>query len=515
MFSLCAATALLFGALRISEILVDPSAVEDVHGEYVEIQARGGAADLGGFRLVLPGGDTVVLPARTLAEGAFWTLGRVFEQDNGGFRPDTLLPTFRSFVNTGGLVRLLDPRRVQVDSFAYGRAVAGTSWEACPDGTWKTSTSVFGEGDRGTPGSVNSCDDAPLAQEGAVVSLIRVDDTLRAVVANRGTDAWVGKELAWSRDGIVVRRQVLELAPGGEAGLDHVLENPSARSRWTVRLEADGRPRDDSLALWVRQAAGRLVLSEIQPADDQPEWVELAQVLDAPFPIGGWTLGDNEPRGRIPGDVVVPSAGRILLSSDCATLRALAGISTLPCAQPSPWPRLSVVEDRISLRDADGALWDSVSWSRAGGAWPKGRTRERQDLSGLGDVDRWLPSGAEGGTPGYGPEEAGGWSDGSREGREFRVAERRFRVGDPSRALRLELRFPHGEELRIDLHDMARRRILRIHQGPPPRAGVLVWNGVDAQGRDLKPGVYVVVLESGPGRKPTWRAKEWVVAAPR
>lgn len=507
--------ALLFGGLRISEIHVDPSAVEDVHGEYLEIQARGGAEDLRGVRILLPGGDTVRLPARTLGEGAFWTVGRVFEQDNGGFRPDTLLPAMKGFANTGGVVRLLDSRLVQVDSFAYGRAVAGTSFESCPDGSWKPSTAIFGAGDRGTPGSVNSCDDAPLAQEGAVVSLARVGDTLQTVVANRGREAWVGRVLSWSRDGVEVRREALDLAPGRETRRVLVLESPSARSRWTVRLDVDGRPWDDSLALWVRQPEGRLVLSEIQPADDQPEWVEVAQSLDRPFPIGGWTLGDNEPRGRIPSGVVVPSAGRLLLSSDCATLRALAGISTLPCAQPVPWPRLSVVEDRISLRDADGALWDSASWSRAGGAWPKGRTRERQDLSSLGDVDRWLPSGAEGGTPGYGPEEAAGWNDGSGEGREFRVAERRFRIGDPARALRLELRFPHGEELRIDLHDMARRRILRIHQGPPPRAGVLVWNGVDAQGRDLKPGVYVVVLESGPGRKPTWRAKEWVVAAPR
>lgn len=515
MVSLCAAAALLFGALRISEILVDPSAVEDVHGEYLELQARGGAVDLRGFRLLLPGGDTVGLPARTLGEGAFWTLGRVFERDNGGFPPDTVQPTLRSFANGGGVVRLLDPGLVAVDSFVYGRAVVGAAWEACPDGTWKTSTATFGAGDRGTPGSVNSCDDAPLAVEGAVLTLVREGDTLRAVVANRGREAWVGREVSWARDGAVVRRGGLDLAPGAEANIGQFLSDRPARGRWTVRLPVDGRPSDDSLALWVREPAGLLVLSEIQPADDQPEWVELAQSLDAPLPVGGWTIGDNEPRGRLPLGTMVPAAGRLLVSSDCATLRALAGVSTLPCAQASPWPRLSVVEDRVSLRDADGTLWDSVSWSRDGGAWPRGRTRERQDLSGMGDVDRWLPSGAEGGTPGYGPEEAGGWTDGSGAGRSFRIAERRFRIGDPGRALRMELGFPHGEELRIDLHDMARRRILRIHQGPPPRTGVLVWNGLDAQGRELKPGVYVVVLESGPARKPTWRAKEWVVAAPR
>lgn len=515
MIPTCAAAALLFGALRLSEILVDPSAVEDAHGEFVELQARGGASDLRGFRLVLPGGDTVRLPHRSLPDGAFWLLGRVFAEDNGGFRPDTLLPTVRAFANGGGTVRLLDPAGSEVDAWTYGRAVAGASFEACPDGNWKTSTGVFGAGDRGTPGSVNSCDDAPLGQEGAILSLVRSGDSLRARVANRGTGAWRGREVSWSRDGIEVALEALDLPPGAEAVLTRPLGEVPARCRWVARLSADARPHDDSLALWVRGTEGRLVLSEIQPADDQPEWVELAQVLDAPLPVGGWSVGDAPPRGRIPPGAVVPASGRLVLSSDCASLRALAGISTLPCVQPSPWPRLSVVEDAISLRDADGATWDSVSWSRAGGSWPAGRTRERQDLSSLGDVDRWLPSGADGGTPGYGPEEAGGWTDGGGGGRTFRIAERRFRVGDPSRALRLELGFPHGEEIRVDLHDMARRKVLRIHQGPPPRSGVLLWDGTDGRGRDLKPGVYVVVVESGPARKPTWRAKEWIVAAPR
>lgn len=515
MFAFCALAALLSGALRLSEIMVDPSSVEDVHGEYVELQARGGAVDLRGFRLALPGGDTVALPAKRLEDGAFWTLGRVFETDNGGFRPDSMHPAMKSFPNAGGAIRLLDASLVELDAHVYGRTTAGASFEACPGGDWKTSTATFGKGDRGTPGGVNSCDDAPLALEGAVIGLFRDRDTLRASIRNRGTESWVGREVSWSRDGERVRSESVDLAPGGVVGLAQPVGRILSRHRWVVRLPSDGRPTDDSMGLWVRDAAGRLVLSEIQPADDQPEWVELAQTLDVAFPIGGWSLGDGEPRGRIPPGAVVPASGRLLLSSDCASLRALVGVSTLPCAQPSPWPRLSVVEDRISLRDADGGLWDSVSWSRAGGAWPAKRTRERQDLSSLGDADRWLPSGTDGGTPGYGPEDAGGWSDASREAREFRVADRRFRIGDPARSLRMELRFPHGEEIRIDLHDMSRRKVLRIHQGPPPRGGVLVWDGRDGQGRDIKPGVYVVVLESGPARKPTWKAKEWIVAAPR
>jgi hypothetical protein len=515
MFVLCMVAIVASGALRLSEIMVDPSSVEDAHGEYVELQAHGGAVELRGYRLALPGGDTVVLPARRLEDGAFWTLGRVFETDNGGFRPDSMVPTLKSFSNAGGRIALVDGENAEVDVHVYGRATAGASFEACPGGVWNPSTAVFGGGDRGTPGGVNSCDEAPLAMEGAVFGVVREGDSLRAWVRNKGTDSWTGREVAWLQDGEEVHREGLDLVAGGVLGLAVPLGRSRPRSRWVVRLPADGRPTDDSMGLWVREVSGRLVLSEIQPADDQPEWVELAQTLDAPFPIGGWSLGDGAQRGRVPEDAVVPASGRLLLSSDCASLRALVGVSTLPCAQPAPWPRLSVVEDRIALRDADGGSWDSVSWSRAGGTWPARRTRERQDLSSLGDADSWLPSGAEGGTPGYGPEEARGWNDGSDQAREFRVAERRFRIGDPARTLRMELRLPHGEEIRIDLHDMSRRKVLRIHQGPPPRGGVLTWDGRDGQGRDMKPGVYVVVLECGPARKPTWKAKEWIVAAPR
>lgn len=506
----------LCGALRLSEVMPDPASVEDAHGEFVELQARGAAVDLNGFRLALPGGDTVALPRRTLEPGTFWVLGRVFAPDNGGFVPDSALPTGWSLPNATGRIALLDGAGREVDAMTWDRSTSGRSLEICPDGLWKASTGIFGLGDHGTPGTPNSCDDSPLALEGAVTSFVRRLDTLESDILNRGVESWTSRVVDWSRDGEVVHRDTVDLAPGAHRVLRIGLGSfASDRSRWVVRLPRDGRPSDDSLALWVKEPKGNVVVSEIQPADPGPEWIEIAQGLATTFSVGGWTIGDQEPRGRIPFDASVPASGRLVLSPDCPALRAQVGISTLPCAEPVPWPRLSVEEDRVALRDADGSLWDSVAWTKAGGAWPKGRTRERQDLSEFGSVDQWLPSGVVGGTPGYGPEAAEGWNDGLDGAHAFRIASRRVRIGDPDHPLRMETTMPSEEELRVDLYDMGRRAVLRIHEGPPPRRGILLWDGRDARGRDLKPGVYVVVVESGPARKPVWKAREWIVVAPR
>ena len=247
----------------------------------------------------------------------------------------------------------------------------------------------------------------------------------------------------------------------------------------------------------------------------RPEWVELAQGLGEAFAMGGWTLGDQAPRGIIPPGTMLPASGRLVLSANCAALKALVGVSTLPCAEPSPWPRLSVEEDRISLRDADGATWDSIQWDRAAwGAWPKGRTRERQELTPFGGAEGWLPSAFDGGTPGYGPTEAPGWNDGASGAHSFRIASRRVRPGDPASTLRMEVAGPREEEMRVDLYDMGRRSLIRLHEGNPPRGGVLVWDGRDGRGRNMRPGVYIVVAEFGSTRSPAWKVKEWIVVSP-
>lgn len=508
--------AIASSPLRLSEIMADPSRVEDSHGEYIEVENAGTSTFVGGFRLVVAGKDTVRVARDTIPAGGYWVLGRVLQADNGGFAVDLAQPGGWSLANSAGRVVLLDASGQALDSVAWDRSVSGTALERCPGGAWKNSTGTYGAGDKGTPGAPNSCDDTPRAIEGSVDSLVRAGDTLRAVVRNRGLDAWRGRPLEWWNGANRVRVDSLSLASGESRMLVHLLaKDDPIRSRWTARLPPDARAGDDARGIWVHDEAGVVVLSEIQAADAGPEWIEVAQKAAESFDISGWTVGDQSPRAVLPAEAVIPAAGRLLLSSDCAALRAMAGVSTLPCVEPSPWPRLSVEEDRLSLRDADGATWDSVSWNRAAwGAWPKGKTRERQELTPYGGAEGWLPSALDGGTPGYGPTEAPGWSDGASGAHAFRIAARRVRPGDPSTVLRMEVSGPREEELRIDLYDMGRRSLLRLHEGVAPRGGVLSWDGRDGRGRAVRPGVYAVVVEFGTRKDPRWKAREWIVVSP-
>lgn len=514
---LCELLALVVSSqLRLSEIMADPSRVEDSRGEYIEVENVGTGAFVGGFRLVVAGKDTVRVAQDTIPAGGYWVLGRVLEADNGGFAMDLAQPAGWSLANSAGRVALLDASGAVLDSVVWDRSVSGASLERCPGGAWKNSTGTYGAGDKGTPGVPNSCDDTPRPTEGSVDSLVRSGDTLRAVVRNRGLDAWRSRPLEWREGASRVRVDSLTLASGASGSSTLVLpKDRPVRSRWTVRLPPDARVGDDARGIWVRDDAGVVVLAEIQAADGGPEWIEIAQKAAESFDVSGWTVGDQSPRAILPIGAVVPAAGRLLLSSDCAALRAMVSVSTLPCVEPSPWPRLSVEDDRLSLRDSDGATWDSISWNRASwGAWPKGKTRERQELTPWGGAEGWLPSALDGGTPGYGPAEAPGWSDGASGTHAFRIAARRVRPGDPSTMLRMEVAGPREEELRIDLYDMGRRALLRIHEGVAPRGGVLSWDGRDGRGRAVRPGVYAVVVEFGTKKDPRWKAREWIVVSP-
>lgn len=510
-----ALASLLFAALRISEVMPDPSRVEDARGEWIELENAGNASAPVGYRLALPGGDTIDVPEDAMPSGAFWMLGKVLEADNGGFVPDLAIPSGWTLPNGAGRIALLGPDGSEVDAVDWTNAPAGSSLERCPDGIWRPSGIVYGMGDKGTPGSPNSCDGSPRDIEGEIVSLERQGDEVVADVRNRGKLDWGGgRVVSWSVDGAIIRHDTLRMAPGAVATLRHALSDSVVRERWSVALPRDARASDDTRSLWVRSAVGVVVLAELQPADAGPEWIEIAQRSDRALALDEWTLGDQEPRAHLPAGSTLPAGGRLVLSSDCAALKALVRVSTLPCAEPTPWPRLSAEADRLSLRDADGGLWDSIAWDRGGwGAWPKERTRERGELSPFGGPQEWLPSAEIGGTPGYGPAEASGWSR-SDKGHAFRLGTRRVRPGSESERLRMEIEGAPADEFRLELFDMGRRAVARLHDGAPPRDGVLLWDGRDGRGRPVRPGVYVVVAEFGPARKPVWRTREWIVVAP-
>ena len=66
---------------------------------------------------------------------------------------------------------------------------------------------------------------------------------------------------------------------------------------------------------------------------------------------------------------------------------------------------------------------------------------------------------------------------------------------------RLELTLPRAEFATLEVFDAAGRRVARPFVGAlPPGATSLTWRAEDADGRRLRPGLYLLSLRSGAER---------------
>src|SRR6476661_595561 len=154
-------------ALVISEVMADPRAASDAHGEWFEVHNRGRAAvSLRGWT-IRSGNDRphrIAAPV-LVAAGGYLVLGRDGAvKSNGGVRLGYIYGSAISFANAADWLALSDPRGTTVDSIAWQRTSAGASWElgdevrrhaAVAAPRWHLATTRFGAGDSGTPGAPN------------------------------------------------------------------------------------------------------------------------------------------------------------------------------------------------------------------------------------------------------------------------------------------------------------------------------------------------------------------------
>ena len=253
------------------------------------------------------------------------------------------------------------------------------------------------------------------------------------------------------------------------------------------------------------------VLSEIAaaPPTGRPEWVELADLSGVGVDLRGWSLGDGFGWRSLDSSAYLPAGGRLVLASDCPELRRQFGTASVGCASPVGWNQLSVEQDRVVLRRADGSWCDSVGWNaKVWGDWPSGRSRERIDLDRPGnDPGNWVASSAVGGgTPGWEERRAleplGGPTG-------VEVVVRRIRPG--VRAGLVKIRAPWNLYLGAEVYDLSRRRVANLWSGQIPASGELAWDG-GAGGRPVAPGVYLLLLELGStATKVEVRHREWLV----
>jgi cytosine/adenosine deaminase-related metal-dependent hydrolase len=181
------------GPMVINEVMINPSAVTDANGEYVELYNSGSASvDLQGWTLRDDGTDSFTIPTGSpvlVAPGDVFVVAAQGDPGvNGGFAPH-LVSTGFFLSNAGDEVILMDGSAVEQDRLVYGASPftdsAGESVERVSPRlpstdplSWVQARSTFGLGDRGTPGTVNTLQARRYVLQGTLVTM---DDSLPQV----------------------------------------------------------------------------------------------------------------------------------------------------------------------------------------------------------------------------------------------------------------------------------------------------------------------------------------------
>lgn len=161
------------GHIFISEVMPDPAKVTDTRGEWFEVyNTRTEDVNLAGLTVRSEGGTagekfTVTTDAILPAHG-FFVFGRSTDTTlNGGFNAHLAWGTALSLGNTSDHLTLEAPDGTYLAGLSWASSVAGASLEVRggtlpsigPGDLAATPVSlVYGLGDRGTPGAMNSVD---------------------------------------------------------------------------------------------------------------------------------------------------------------------------------------------------------------------------------------------------------------------------------------------------------------------------------------------------------------------
>jgi beta-lactamase superfamily II metal-dependent hydrolase len=151
----------------INEVMVDPNAVTDANGEWLEVHNRGASAvNLQGWTLA-SGNDSpqTIASSVSVPAGGYVVLARnASSATNGGITPGYAYAII-NLANTADWVALRDGGGASVDSVSWAStmpvgATRGVSDPALDNldakgANWHTSTVAYGAGDKGSPGARN------------------------------------------------------------------------------------------------------------------------------------------------------------------------------------------------------------------------------------------------------------------------------------------------------------------------------------------------------------------------
>jgi beta-lactamase superfamily II metal-dependent hydrolase len=380
-------TVLTTPKVVINEVMADPSRVTDDVGEWIEVHNWGATSvDLQGWTLASNNDAAhTISTSVTVPAGGYVVLARNgTKRKNGGVTADHVYGTGLTLANGSDWLALRDAGGATVDSVAWSSVPSGATRgvkDASADnvtmgGTnWQTSTTVFGSGDKGTPGAAN---DGRIAPVPAIAFVTVTPGTAETAIGGTvqfsasATDAWgdpVAAAFAWSSSDAAIAT----VSTGG-------LATGAAGGTVQVRATAGGVTGEATLRVADEPAVAKLIINEVMqnPAavlDDAGEWVEVHNWGWAAADLQGYRIASNNDTGHtIATSVVVPAGGYAVLAKngDAATnggVSAAYVYATVTLANSSDW---------VALRDPSGVTVDSVAWASV----PTGGTRGVKDPSG-------------------------------------------------------------------------------------------------------------------------------------
>jgi hypothetical protein len=274
----------------------------------------------------------------------------------------------------------------------------------------------------------------------------------------------------------------------------------------TVELEIDAtgdtNGSNDTGKERLSSSPGLIVINEIMYRPGLGgEWIELRSRSSESLDLSGWKIRDRTGScGTIAAGALAPAQSFIIIAQQPGSLLSLfPGIECPVLPLEEGWPRLndcggSEPDEEIFVLSAGGTVVESVSYGGICGE-ERGRSIERvsPDICSAQPAGIWLRCGAEAGaTPGR---------------------ENYCRIGkipptwleavpDPfsverDRSVRFAAASLPGEGFfRAAVYDIEGREIRKLPSGPVAAPAVsFLWDGRDGDGRPVRTGIYICIVE--------------------
>ncbi len=507
------------GRVVISEVMFDPSGSE-FYDEFIEIQNTGSEpVDLAGWMagdgdeadgLVFEGGSV-------LQPGAFGLI-----LDSGYFAHSTrydplppsalILTVADATIGNSGLSNSTPERIVLVSSagdtvgvmvYTTGNKPGFSEEKVDPDGGDEPENWMDSRWEGGTPGRVNS-----VSPKHYDLALERVSESPFPVpagaardfvlqVINRGRRA--ASAFSVTMQGIAAwRRDFPGLEPAGLLRVETPVGTvPPGRHEYVAGIvfDADEDSSNNQVTWTVLGGVGprAVIVNEVMyaPLEGDPGWVELHNRSGQALDVTAWRIEDAKSPGDPfdSGHIRMQPDAYMVVAEDEDRFYSRFPDRTVHVVAPGRWARLNDSGDVVVVRDATGAVVDSMVYDPAAST---GRSLER--ISGSGpsvDLLNWLASTHE---------------DGATPGRVNSVAlqggiDTVSLLAEPNPFYdRVEIRYllptPRAD-VNLWVYDRSGHQVktlLNAASGGSRRR--VTWDGSGENGTQLKPGIYILFLET-------------------